>query len=66
MNTNEQLAADAKAFDDQFIHNFGPLDPIPIGARALCGVVSTRKDSGEIEPLRSVCCPICVALTEEQ
>lgn len=49
---------------DDLLHNFGDLDPIPIGARALCGAVSKRVGPGEVEPLRTGCCPICVALTE--
>lgn len=54
----------ALEFDKHFLHNFGGLDPIPIGAIALCGAVSTNDRAGEIEPLRVLCCPICVALTE--
>lgn len=58
MNLSEQ-------FDAEFLHNFGPLDPIPEGAVALCGAISTRRERGEIEPLRVEACPICIALTEE-
>jgi len=54
----------AQQFDTRFLHNFGDLDPIPVGAVAICGAVSTREGSGEIEPLRSECCPICLALKE--
>lgn len=49
----------------EFLHNFGPLEPIPIGARAKCGTESKREAPGEEEPLRVECCPICVALTEQ-
>lgn len=55
----------AKEFDGGFLHNFGNLNPIPIGAIALCGAESTNDRPGEIEPERLLCCPICVALTEQ-
>lgn len=55
---------DDLGFDAQFIHNFGDLDPIPVGAIAKCGAISTRDEPGETEPLRHKCCPICLALTE--
>lgn len=54
---------DSEQFDAQFLHNFGPENPISLGARALCGAISTRLGPGETEPLRSECCQICVALT---
>lgn len=50
---------------NELIHNFGELNPIPVGAVALCGEVSTRNGPGEINPLRVRCCPICLALTEQ-
>lgn len=56
----------AAQFDSRFLHNFGPLDPIPEGAVAVCGAVSTRNGSGELEPLRTECCPICLALKDEE
>lgn len=56
---------EAEEYDSELLHNFGDLDPIPVGARALCGVVSTRHGPGEIKPLRVECCPICVALSEQ-
>jgi hypothetical protein len=55
----------ATEFDAQFLHNFGDIDPIPIGAIALCGAISTSTGSGQIEPLKVECCPICVALTQQ-
>lgn len=54
---------EAQKFDEEFLHNFGDLDPIPVGARALCGAVSTRNGPGEIEPLVTSVCPICLSLT---
>lgn len=57
---------ESKEFDAMFLHNFGEENPIPIGARALCGVVSARHGEGVTEPLRVEACPICVALTEGQ
>lgn len=59
-----ETSQNQEAIDAEYLHNFGDLDPIPIGARALCGAVSTRLGPGETEPLRVECCPICVALTE--
>lgn len=56
---------DCGEFDEQEdLHNFGNLDPIPIGARALCGTVSKRLGAGEQQPPRMECCPICLALSE--
>lgn len=62
--TELQQNPEAQKFDEEFLHNFGDLDPIPVGARALCGATSKSDRAGEIEPLRVECCPICVALTE--
>lgn len=64
MDTTHETLPEAAAFDTRFLHNFGDLDPIPIGAVALCGAVSTRSGSGEKEPLRRKCCPICLAIIE--
>lgn len=56
----------AAQFDADFLHNFGPEEVIPEGAVALCGAISTREGIGQPEPLRIQCCPICVALTEQE
>lgn len=58
-----QQTEESKEFDEEFLHNFGDADPIPIGATALCGAVSKSKRCGETEPLRTECCPICLSLT---
>lgn len=65
MSTETEIAVDpdVKAFDE-FLHNFGDLDPIPVGATALCVTVSKRLAPGEVEPYRHLCCPICLALSE--
>lgn len=55
---------ESEQFDAQWLHNFGPDNPTPIGAVAKCGAVSKSHRAGEIEPLRVECCPICLALTE--
>lgn len=49
-------------FDAQFMHNFGTENPIPFGAVALCGAVSTRRGDGQTSALMTECCPICLAL----
>jgi hypothetical protein len=59
----QSMDPEALEFDDSFLHNFGDLDPIPVGARALCGALSQRTAPGETEPLRTECCPICFSLT---
>lgn len=58
------ILREAQEFDEEFLHNYGSLNPIPIGAVALCGAVSRTDAPGEIEPEKYRCCPICVALTE--
>lgn len=60
------LEEEAQVFDKQFKHNFGELNPIPIGARALCGALSTTDGPGETEILRIDACPICLSLVEAQ
>lgn len=60
-----EVLREALLFDEEFLHNYGPLDPIPLGAVALCGAVSRSDGRGETEPERVRCCPICVALTED-
>lgn len=65
--TNEtEESVESKQFDAEFLHNYGDLDPIPIGARALCGAVSTKAGYGTITPPASECCPICLALTNQE
>lgn len=60
----ERLTNMKKEQQEKLLHNFGPIDPIPIGAVAICGEVSTYEGSGEQNPLRTKCCPICLALVE--
>ena len=59
-------SAESREFDAAFLHNYGDLDPIPVGARALCGAKSTCDGPGETEPEVTKCCPICLALTETE
>lgn len=54
---------EGQEFDEEFLHNFGDLDPIPIGAIALCGTISKNDRSGTTTPEKDKCCPICLALT---
>lgn len=60
----DEPQSESEQFDAQWLHNFGPDNPTPIGAVAKCGAVSKSHRAGEIEPLRVECCPICLALTE--
>lgn len=50
--------------DDDLLHNFGQEQAITIGARALCGVVSTRDADGETNHDPGRMCPKCLELTE--
>lgn len=59
----DEPLSESEQFDAQFLHNFGPATPTSAGARALCGAIARSTYPGEIEPPRSECCPICVALT---
>lgn len=65
MNTEIQTSPEAVEFDERFLHNFGPINPVSKGTVALCGVISRRTSFGIIKPKLSECCPICLALTED-
>lgn len=64
MTESESIESEIEAEFSELLHNFGPVNPIPVGAVALCGEVSVSDGPGDQKPLRSRCCPICLALTE--
>lgn len=52
--------------DNELLHNYGPINPIPIGAIALCGIVSTDDGEGDPNPPKEKCCPRCLELTRRK
>lgn len=63
MNQNaEEVSQEAQEFDKAYVHNYGQEKLIKKGAVALCGAVSTYTGDGVPDPLLIECCPICLAL----
>jgi hypothetical protein len=62
----DEPLSESEQFDAQWLHNFGPETPTPIGAVAKCGAVYKKTAAVQFEPLRVECCPICLALTENE